>query len=143
MRRTKSYSSIWNVEKVLYSIGDVNLPFAVTWNQIGWFTVTFLLLLNFGHLIPIPFLGNPLIKYLAIPCCVSKFMGAKTFDGKKPYNFIRTVIMYFLRPHTTYGGKALKRTQEIYNEEITIVSSVSGEKSALQNSKKGDADVSD
>lgn len=34
MKKIKSYTGIWNVEKVLYAINDFNLPFPVTFTQI-------------------------------------------------------------------------------------------------------------
>jgi hypothetical protein len=30
LKKIKSYTGIWNVEKVLYAINDFNLPFPVT-----------------------------------------------------------------------------------------------------------------
>ena len=42
----KSYTDIWNVEKVLYAINDFQLPFPVTFTQIIWFVITeFLIIL--------------------------------------------------------------------------------------------------
>ena len=40
MKKIKSYTGIWNVEKVLYAINDFNLPFPVTFTQITWFVIT-------------------------------------------------------------------------------------------------------
>lgn len=40
MKKIKSYTGIWNVEKVLYAINDFNLPFPVTFTQISWFVIT-------------------------------------------------------------------------------------------------------
>lgn len=37
MKKIRSYTSIWSVEKVLYAINDVNLPFPVTFTQMTWF----------------------------------------------------------------------------------------------------------
>ena len=34
LKKIKSYTGIWNVEKVLYAINDFNLPFPVTFTQI-------------------------------------------------------------------------------------------------------------
>ena len=34
MKQVKSYTSIWNVEKVIHAVGDVNLPFPATITQI-------------------------------------------------------------------------------------------------------------
>lgn len=39
MKKIKSYTGIWNVEKVLYAINDFNLPFPVTFTQITWFVI--------------------------------------------------------------------------------------------------------
>ena len=32
---------------------------------------------------------------------------AETFDGKKPYSFLKSQITYALRPKITYAGKAV------------------------------------
>ena len=49
MKKIRSYTSIWNVEKVLYAINDVNLPFPVTFTQITWFVLTeFIIILYSG-----------------------------------------------------------------------------------------------
>ena len=34
MKKIKSYTGIWNVEKVLYAINDFNLPFPVTFTHV-------------------------------------------------------------------------------------------------------------
>ena len=88
MKKIRSYTSIWNVEKVLYAINDVNLPFPVTFTQITW------------------------------------FMSQKTFDGKKPYSYIKTMVLYALRPKVTYAGKAVNLHKQKFEETITAVRSV-------------------
>ena len=35
MKQVKSYTSIWNVEKVIHAVGDVNLPFPATMTQLS------------------------------------------------------------------------------------------------------------
>ena len=35
MKKIRSYTSIWSVEKVLYSINDFKLPFPITFTQMG------------------------------------------------------------------------------------------------------------
>ena len=40
MKKVRSYTSIWSVEKVLYAINDLNLPFPLTFTQMTWFGVT-------------------------------------------------------------------------------------------------------
>ena len=52
------------------------------------------------------------------------FMSQKTFDGKKPYSFLKSQITYALRPKITYAGKAVKLDKQILHEKITAVRSV-------------------
>lgn len=58
-----------------------------------------------------------------IPVAVTWFMSQKTFDGKKPYGFLKSSISYLLRPKVTYAGKAVKLKTELLNTAITAVRS--------------------
>ena len=40
MKKIRSYTSIWSVEKVLYSINDFKLPFPITFTQMAWFVMS-------------------------------------------------------------------------------------------------------
>ena len=106
MKKIKSYTGIWNVEKVLYAINDFNLPFPVTFTQITWFVITEFIIILFGHK-PSESNGN-----------------SEIFDGKKPYSFLKSQITYALRPKITYAGKAVKLHKQTLNETITAVRSV-------------------
>ena len=94
MKKIKSYTGIWNVEKVLYAINDFTLPFPVTFT------------------------------YFGIPVALTWFMSQKTFDGKKPYSFLKSQITFALRPKVTYAGKAVKLEKEVFSEPVTAVRSV-------------------
>ena len=61
---------------------------------------------------------------VVIPVALTWFMSQKTFDGKKPYSFLKSQITYALRPKITYAGKAVKLHKQILNETITAVRSV-------------------
>lgn len=78
MKKLKSYSSIWAVEKVIYAINDFQLPFPVTFSQMAWFVLTLLAMILFGNLPPLAFIQGAFLKYLAIPACVTWFMSKKT-----------------------------------------------------------------
>ena len=52
LKKIKSYTGIWNVEKVLYAINDFNLPFPVTFTQITWFVITEFIIILFGDIPP-------------------------------------------------------------------------------------------
>ena len=64
-----------------------------------------------------------LLKYIAIPAGLTWLMSQKTFDGKKPYSFLRSVIAYYINPKVTYAGKTIKMENEQTEGVITVVKS--------------------
>ena len=125
MRKVKSYSSVWKFERVLSSIGDIPLLVPATFVQIAWGVGTFFVIMLFlGKLPPLCYIDNLLFKYGVLPVGVAWFMSKKTFDGKKPYCFLKSQITYALRPKITYAGKAVKLHKQILNKTITAVRSV-------------------
>ena len=123
MKKVKSYTSIWAVEKVIYAINDLKLPFPVTFTQMTWFVFSMVFILMFSKIPPLSFIDNALIKYAVIPVAFTWFMSQKTFDGKKPFGFMKSVILYVLRPKTKYGVKTVKLQTEKPPESITVVRS--------------------
>lgn len=123
MKKLKSYTRIWSVEKVIYAINDFRLPFPVTFNQMSWFVLSLLLVMLLGNLPPLSLINGALLKYVGIPVGLTWFMSQKTFDGKKPYSFLKSVISYFFRSKVTYAGKPIKLQQVKVNESITTVRS--------------------
>lgn len=77
----------------------------------------------FGSIPPLSFINGALLKYVGIPVGLTWFMSQKTFDGKKPYGFLKSILTYFIRAKTTYAGKAVKLQKQTVNESITIVRS--------------------
>ena len=57
------------------------------------------------NLPPLSMIEGAFLKYFGIPVAFTWFMSTKTFDGKKPYGFLKSVIAYALRPKLTYAGK--------------------------------------
>ena len=123
MKKIKSYTGIWNVEKVIYAINDFQLPFPVTFTQMTWFVLTLFIIILFGKLPPLSMIEGAFLKYIGIPVFITWFMSQKTFDGKKPYGFLKSIILYSLRPKITYAGKSVKFKNKIIDENITIVRS--------------------
>ena len=56
MKKIRSYTSIWSVEKVLYSINDFKLPFPITFTQMAWFVVSVFAVILLGNLPPLSFI---------------------------------------------------------------------------------------
>ncbi|MFQ5195901.1 hypothetical protein C4T40_08670 [Clostridioides difficile] len=79
-------------------------------------------LLNFIYKASLPLLCHILLVsqcYLSI----TWFMCQKTFDGKKPYGFLKSVLAYLVRPKLTYAGKPVKLEKEYPAQPITAVRS--------------------
>lgn len=123
VKKIKSYTSIWNVEKVIYAINDLQLPFPITFSQMTWFVVSILFVILFSHIPPLSFIDGAFLKYLGLPVAVTWFMSQKTFDGKKPYGFLKSILSYFFRSKLTYAYKPIKLKSQKLNESITIVRS--------------------
>ena len=64
MKKIRSYTSIWSVEKVLYSINDFKLPFPITFTQMAWFVVSVFAVMLLGNLPPLSFIDGAFLKYL-------------------------------------------------------------------------------
>ena len=123
MKKLKSYSNVWSVEKVIYGVGDMKLPISLTFSQITRLVLSLLLMMLLKNVPPISMIESPLVKYLGIPVLLTWFMSTKTFDGKKPVGFLRSVIGYALRPKATYAGKAVKLRKAKNKPCITVVRS--------------------
>ena len=83
MKKIRSYTSIWSVEKVLYSINDFKLPFPITFTQMAWFVVSMFAVMLFGNFPPLSFIDGAFLKYFGVPFALTWFMCQKTFDGEK------------------------------------------------------------
>ncbi|EAD5208496.1 conjugal transfer protein [Listeria monocytogenes] len=123
MKKIKSYTSIWNVEKVIYAINDLQLPFPITFTQMTWFVVSILFVILFSNIPPLSFIEGVFLKYLGLPVVFTWFMSQKTFDGKKPYGFLKSILSYLIRSKLTYAYKPIKLKSQKLNESITIVRS--------------------
>ena len=123
MKKIRSSTSIWSVEKVLYSINDFKLPFPITFTQMTWFVVSLFAVMLLGNVPPLSMIDGAFLKYFGIPLALTWFMCQKTFDGKKPYGFLKSVIAYLVRPKLTYAGKTVKLGKDHPAESITAVRS--------------------
>lgn len=123
MKKLKSYTSIWSIEKVIYAINDFRLPFPVTFTQMTWFVLTLFTVMLLSNVPPLSLIEGALLKYVGIPIGLTWFMSKKTFDGKKPYGFLKSAITYFFRSKITFAGKTVRLKRTKVNETITTVRS--------------------
>ena len=123
IQKIKSYTSIWSVEKVIYAINDFQLPFPVTFSQMAWFVLSLFVVILFGELPPFSMIDGAFLKYFGLPVAFTWFVSQKTFDGKKPFGFLKSCISYYLRPKVTYAGKTVRLKTEKFNTAVTAVRS--------------------
>ena len=124
MKKIKSYTSIWSVEKVIYAINDFQLPFPLTFSQMAWFVLSLFVVILFGELPPFNMIDGAFLKYFGTPVAFTWFVSQKTFDGKKPFGFLKSAVTFALRPTVTYAGKAIKLKNQKFNTSVTAVRSV-------------------
>ena len=118
MKKIKSYTSIWSVEKVIYAINDFQLPFPLTFSQMAWFVVSLFVVILFGELPPFNMIDGAFLKYFGIPVAFTWFV------SQKPFGFLKSCVSFFLRPKVTYAGKAIKLKNQKFNTSVTAVRSV-------------------
>ena len=111
------------MEKVIYAINDFQLPFPITFTQMAWFVVSLFVVILFGELPPFSLIDGAFRKYFGIPVALTWFMSQKTFDGKKPFGFLKSSGSYLVRPKVTYDGKPVKLGKEKFDTAITAVRS--------------------
>ena len=86
--------------------------------------ITEFIIILFADVPPLSMIEGAFLKYFGIPVALTWFMSQKTFDGKKPYSYIKTMVLYALRPKVTYAGKAVNLHKQKFEETITAVRSV-------------------
>ena len=115
MRRVRSFTGIWRVQKILYAVGDTRLPFPLPFAWIAWFVVTLVVMLLAGGFL------SGLWRYGVIPAGVATIMGRMTFEGKRPDRFLKSVISHSLRGKLTFAGKRITPCKEKAGVRITVV----------------------
>ena len=71
----------------------------------AWFVVSLFVVILFGELPPFNMIDGAFLKYFGIPVAFTWFVSQKTFDGKKPFGFLKSAVTFALRPKVTYAGK--------------------------------------
>lgn len=112
-----SYKKVWNVEKKIYSISNINLPVPVNPYDLGAFLGIALFMLLLGKVIP-PLAAIPtVIRFLVIPYAVSNYLMKMKLDGKNPFKFWLGCVVYMF----TIKGKFLQLFTKYPDKEEKIV----------------------
>lgn len=95
--RLSTYRQVWTLERVIYKIEGVRLPFAVTFRQVGLFLATASIMVLSSR---IPLVGGltPTVRYLLVPATVSWYLTKRSLDGKPPHHWLRSLVRFWLGP---------------------------------------------
>ncbi len=120
MKEIKIYSTSWKLEKMIYGVSDISFIVPLSISQIVWLFVSLLFIITFSDSFPLAYIDNALLKYLVIPIGITWFMSQKTFDDKKPFKYLLTVVLYLFRIKRTYRHQKLikKRKHKLTNPTI-------------------------
>lgn len=140
MKRIRNYSSVWRIEHVIYNFNDLTLPRPVTLSQVFWFSAFFVLSLMLKGFPPFSLTDSLLVNHVAIPFALAWLAGKRGFDGKKPYSYLKSCILFIVNPRTYVRGKALDLSGRTYRGMYVTVGREGGRKArrnARRNLKKG------
>lgn len=116
MKVLRTYNQVFRIEKTVYSVEGIRLPFPVTYRQAGFFVSTLALMLVLNSIPPlhwamdsVPLLNTYLVKFIGIPALSAWLLTKKSrlMDGKAPHRFLWRWAEYQLSP------RRFRRYQEI------------------------------
>ncbi len=95
----RTYTGLWNVEKRLYKFYDINLPYPVSFKQLGiavfsavpWFVLMAVLRVPFG-----PPFGH--VLWLAPPIILAWWGNKPVTEGKNLFDYIFSQVAFWLKP---------------------------------------------
>lgn len=118
--QVRNWTKIWKIERMFYKITDeISLPRPVSQTFAIWFVVMLVLSFRMNGIFPF-FSSSASVNHLGIPFAFAWLMNQKTFQGKKPHNYLLSVVRFVLRPKVTCRGKK-KIIHEIQNTEHTVL----------------------
>lgn len=95
--RLRTYRQVWRLERVIYQIERVRLPFPVTFRQVGIFVFTLLVMVPLARLPGLRSLPG-LVTYGLIPALAAWYLTSQTLDGKPPHRWLLSMAAYSLGP---------------------------------------------
>lgn len=110
--RLRTYSQVWRLERMIYRIERVPLPFPVTVTQTGVFAAAVAVMALLSRLAPVA-VFSPAIRYLLVPGLVTWFLTRQSLDGKPPHLWLMTMVGYLATPQRLGGYNPLPRPRRL------------------------------
>lgn len=111
-----SYSKVWKIEKKIYSIQNLTLPVPIDPWQILYFAGTWIICSVIFGVIP-GFTKIPVVlRSIALPYGISKFLMTKKLDGKNPLRYILGVVIFLF----TEQGKCMEHFTSVPEKQSVV-----------------------
>lgn len=94
----RTYGSVWKIDRKIYSIDGLRLPFPIVLDECIYLVVSFGFTLLFSKIIPFFNNLNWAIKWLLIPFAITKALTTIKLDGKLAHKFIIDYIKFVFSP---------------------------------------------
>lgn len=121
MQTIKNWSKIWKIERVFYKVSnEISLPRPVTQTFLTWFVIGFVLSLKMKGIFPFMF-SSALVNHLGVPFGIAFLLNKRTFQGKKPYNFLLSIVLFWVRPKRTRRGGWVGKTRKHTLEQTILI----------------------
>lgn len=112
-RVLRTYAKAWDFETVIYTVGDIALPFPINLTQLGFFGASLFLCFIIFAILPSFNIIPGVIKYLVLPFLLMKAATRLKVDGKKPYLWLLGEFKYlFLETKTLSRFKKYREEPE-------------------------------
>lgn len=120
MQTIKNWSKIWKIERVFYKISnEISLPRPITQTFLVWFIILFVCSLNMKGIFPFMF-SSSLVNHLGIPFGIAFLLNRRTFQGKKPYNYFLSILLFLLRQKRTRRGNSVSKTKKVERQHTVL-----------------------
>ena len=118
--RIRTYAQVWRLERVIYQIEGISLPFAVTVQQVGVFFTVAAAMALLARILPFLDQIGLVGRYLLIPALASWFLTQQKLDGKAPHRWLWGMLRYWS------GPRRLNRLQPLPDGRRTRVKLYAG-----------------
>lgn len=85
----KSYTSVFRIERKFHGFGGVTFPIAFSFNSVIYWGLAAFIMHYIGWWIP------SLMRYFIIPGVLAWVFDQKLLDGKSPFQFARSIVIYY------------------------------------------------
>lgn len=105
----RTYGSVWNIERKLYSLDGFRLPVPIVMNECIYLAVSLVITLILMKIFPFVNNLNWTMKWLVIPIGTMKALTTIKLDGKLAHKFLYDYIIFVFSPKQYARFKPIKQ----------------------------------